>query len=348
MQRLLFTLLFFASLNLNLPALAGEWSSGGGDPIYVKALPFPNQATLQEAIDLLKLKIRETPYYNEFKKAFLEDLEYLQKHHLFFYIPDLFSVGLNRFDGDYDTLVSNGAMTEFSAKSPIYFSRQAVNYDARTLARVIAQEIPHHIFSQAYGRNELFVNALGTYIIVGGEPPTSPIHFGQVIYEEFINHPGERLKEISEQAQLRQTTDWRWMNGVYFLARESYKERGSYSRYNIQSMTEHLTAFQKRQKVVPLQLEMELTKEVLKKCTFLAYTEGPSGITQQEQKVLTELFLNHLRHFASVFKGFYYAEEIKLASERELSTCAFGIQGPNDQVLWLQGVYLMNDDQVHL
>ncbi|HAZ13028.1 MAG: hypothetical protein A2X86_09570 [Bdellovibrionales bacterium GWA2_49_15] len=326
------------------PLIAGDWSSGGGDPVIVQTYPFPNQRLLQDALDLLETKISETVFIDEFKMAFKAELKLLRQKNNFFYIPDLFSVGLGRYPGDYTRLVSNGAMTEFVSGGPIYFSRQALDYDARTLARVIAQEIPHHIFKSSYRDNEIFVNILGTYIIVGGEVPDSPISLVRVIHEEFSTIPSQALQAVVNEAGKRQSDDFRWHEGPYFLSHQGYRQLGSFGLYNVEYIYESSQEFSKRTHALSLKFDMEILSEMVSRCVFVPYTEGPSGITQAEQKILTDLFIQHLRRYPGIFKKLYYVEQVGVPSERPVTTCAIGVEGPNQHVMLFQSVYRHEDD----
>lgn len=338
----------FLALSLFQVTKAGDWSSGGGDPIRVKAMPFPNLATLGMAIELLKEHVQASPFYPEFKQAFLKDLEILEKGQRFYYVPDLFSVGLNRFPGDYEVLVSNGAMTEYELGAPIYFSRQSVIYDAKTLARVIAQEIPHHIFTGKFQKDEMFVNTLGTYLIVGGEPPTTPVHVAQVIYEQFINKPGEALSQIFNQAMEQQQSDWRWAQAAINLASKSYKERGSYGLQRLGVMSMSREEFLGHKQKVELPRGMEIFKDALKKCVFVSYEDGASGITPNEQNLLSNLFIEFLVKQSAIIKNIYLLENIQLPTEAPGPHCAIALVGPtqveNERIIVLQKVTLHEDE----
>ncbi|MBI2519967.1 MAG: hypothetical protein HYV97_06110 [Bdellovibrio sp.] len=324
--------------------VAGDWSSGGGDPVIVQTYPFPNQSLLQDALDLLEVRIKETVFIDEFKTAFKSELNLLHQKNNFFYIPQLFSVGLGRYPGDYTKLVSNGAMTEFTSGAPIYFSRQVLEYDARTLARVIAQEIPHHIFKSNYRDDEIFVNTLGTYIIVGGEIPNSPVPLARVIHEEFSTIPNAALRSVVKEAARLQTNDFGWHRGLYFLSHQGYRQLGSFDLYNVEYIYEPVSEFTKRTHVLNLKFDMDILSEMISRCVFISYTQGPSGITGAEQKMLTDLFIQHLRAYPDIFKKIYYLEQVVVPTNKKLTTCAIGVEGPDQHVMLFQSVYRHEDD----
>ena len=329
---------------------AGNWSGGGGDPIPVKVEAFPDQKMLDGAIALLKQKIQETPFIEEFKTAFLNDLITLEQNKAFLFVPELFAVGFSRYPGDYNRLVSNGAMTEFKQGSPIYFSKQALKYDSRSLARVIAQEIPHHIFKTKFGRDEVFVNALGTYIVEGGENiPTQPYPAVQIIYEEFLDLPfrestGKIIRKAQEDLQLGKNT----LSTLFRLAQGLYRDRGSYSWYNVEIATFINLAdmSQYHDKIIKITKSRELIHSLLEKCTFATYEDGPGGFDKKEQEITVNAFML-IYDSVDDIDEVYYVEDPMIATMKKVTNCAIGLENSKGEIMIYGAVFRHSDDQTN-
>lgn len=158
-----------ALLALASPSFAeqGNEGGGGGDPRSIRVIAFPDSHKLNSAISILEKSIPNTQYSESLKDNLLAELNSLKTKKMFFYVPQVASLGFNRYKGDYTTLVSVGAFTSFSRGEPIYFSSQVKNYSASELARVIAQEIPHHVLPEPLKFDESFVNPFGESLAKG-------------------------------------------------------------------------------------------------------------------------------------------------------------------------------------
>ncbi|MCP4915025.1 MAG: hypothetical protein GY909_18045 [Oligoflexia bacterium] len=333
---------FLTLLVLTQTTFAGGWASGGGDPKEVEAKPFPFMSKIVKAIDLLKSNLDKTHFNGNFKKAFITDMELVLKRGHFFYVPELFAVGFDRHPGDYNKLYSNGAMTGFEPAAPIYFSKQAVNYDVRTLARVIAQEIPHHIFKGRFQRDETFANNLGTYLVLLDEVPTKPYSASQIIYEEFDHE----LRDGSSQRIIERARDeFNSGEGVleilYNLAHDLYKNRGSYSRYHVEPsvpMTRE-RLFREWKRTADITKLPSLQKTMIAQCMFATYQDGPSGITKQYQKLLTESFVKLMDEFKAKMKKVYLVEEFYLPAEKDFVNCGVGIEDEKGKIYVYQAIF---------
>lgn len=333
--KLLFLLVFTQT------AFAGGWASGGGDPKEVKALVFPFMGKVIDAIEMLKTNLDKTPFNENFKKAFKEDMDLVLKNGHFLYVPELFAVGFDRHPGDYTKLFSNGAMTGFEKGDPIYFSKQAIKYDVRTLARVIGQEIPHHIFKGRFQRDETFANNLGTYLVLLDNVPQQPYSATQIIYEEFDH----KLRDATSLKIIDKARDE--FNGgedvteiLYNLAHDLYKNRGSYSDYHVETaapMT-RVQLYKDWPKVADITALSELQKQMISKCMFVAYEDGPSGITKQYQSLLTDTFINLLDEFKSKISNFYLVEDFYLPSDNVITSCGFGVESTDGEIYLYQAI----------
>ncbi len=327
----------------------GGWTSGGGDPIEVKVQHFPNQKILDDAIELLIDKVSETRFTQRFKDAFINDLRGIQKKNHFFYIPELFAVGFNRHGGDYTKLVSNGAMTDFTREGAIYFSKQAIKYDAKTLARVIAQEIPHHIFKGRFQKNEVFANNLGTYLITQGEIPQEPYPAAQIIYEEFDEEFRDELslKVIAE-------TENKFNNGddpskvLYFLGHELYKISGSYHHYHVEfdylDFNELNKRFPKFADITPMR---KLIESSLKKCVFAPYRDGASGVTVAQSDKIAKLFIEHLDKYKEIIKSIYLVEDFYLPATKIVTDCGVGVRFHNKDKFYVFKAIFRHEGNQH-
>jgi hypothetical protein len=148
-------------------ASRGNGGVSGGDPIAVQAQAFPDSEKLRAAVFYLQQKISESAYSTQLKSALSSELTKLHEERKFLFIPEMIILGHSRFEGDYKTLVSSGAFTTLKPGDPIYFSKQVVNYTAEQLARVIAQELPHHVLTGEQAADEAFVNNFGAALIEG-------------------------------------------------------------------------------------------------------------------------------------------------------------------------------------
>jgi hypothetical protein len=327
----------------------GIWSGGGGDPIPVEVKPFPNQIILAQAIALIEHKVKESPFIDEFKKAFLEDLKILKDKNRFYYIPSLFAVGFSRYPGDYQRLVSNGAMTEFRKGSPIYFSKQAEKYDIDSLARVIAQEIPHHIFKTKLGRNEEFVNNLGTFLIVGGGAdaiPTRPYHHGRLIWEEFGNRVGRETTQWIVDKYTKKLNERTWSNLFVLgdLAWDLYRNRGSQSWHNTSgdSYTDISSVYNKFKTVVDITKSKTLIREMIGRCLFTTYEDGESEFNRKEQELTVKIFMDMVAK-AKYLKSFHYIEGKESGAFKQFSNCSIAIEDLDGRVLTY---YSINDENL--
>lgn len=191
--------------------MAGGHESGGGDPLRVMAYPFPNEELLQGAVSHLREEIKKKKLPAKFVVDYLADLDALMSAPPlnFFYVPGLASFGYQRHPGDYGrgvnedgsiTLISIGAFTEFRPKAPIFFTDRATTYGPKELARVIAQEIPHHLSMgprtalhnftctnkiRYHKSSENFVNRLGAQVATQDKTMDKDIVYAlELIYAE--------------------------------------------------------------------------------------------------------------------------------------------------------------------
>ncbi len=331
--------LLLALLLLSNISIAG-WSSGGGDPYDVKVEPFPNKKILADAINLLKVKVANLPFHQNFKDAFMADLEGMVRLGRFYYIPELFAVGFDRHKGDYTKLVSNGAMTEFVDFGAIYFSKRAVEYDARTLARVIAQEIPHHIFRGRFQREEIFANNLGTYIITGGKIPTEPFPAAQIIYEEFDHELRDKgsLRIINEY-KTKIATGESVLESLYYLSHALYKLRGSFADYHVEAdSTDLISMLSNWPKVAKITPMTDLIYASMKKCVFVPYKDGASGISDVMSGKLTNILRESIKELGSKIKNIYLVEDFYLPATKVITKCGLALEDDNGKVYIYKGV----------
>jgi hypothetical protein len=327
----LFTLILLSQTSF----AAGGWTSGGGDPKEVEAKVFPFMGKIIDAVNLLKVNLDKTPFNDNFKKAFKEDMDLILSNGHFFYVPELFAVGFNRYPGDYTKLYSNGAMTGFNSGAPIYFSKQAINYDVRTLARVIAQEVPHHIFKGRFQRDEIFANSLGTYLILLDKVPSQPYSAVQIIREEFDHElRDESSKRIIKKARDEFYAGENVLEVLYNLSHRLYKNRGSYSDYHVEVGAPMTRAelFSRWPRTADITALSKMKKTMIAKCMFTTYQDGASGITKHYQSLLTDTFTKLMNEFKSKITKIYVTEDFFLPMERELTTCGFGIEDNTGRV----------------
>jgi len=339
-------LLVFLVLNIN-SSFASGWASGGGDPKLVKIKVFPYMWKIKAAVQLLKENLDKTRFNDNFKNAFKEDLDKLLKPGHFYYIPKLFAVGFNRYPGDYTKLYSNGAMTEFKPGAPIYFSKKAKKYDVRTLARVIGQEVPHHIFKGRFQRDETFANNLGTYLVLLDKVPTKPYNAAQIIYEEFDHE----LRDESSQKKIARArkdfTDGKnVLDILYELSHSLYKIRGSYHWYHVEfDYLKRKDLFVKHPKTAEITALEKLQVEKIAQCVFTSYEDGPSGVTKAYQKLLAETFVKLLEEFKSKIKGIYFLEDFYLPSMKIVSNCGVGVEDNSGQMMIFKAIFRHEDNQ---
>ncbi len=335
-------------LVLSYSSFAGGWASGGGDPKEVKAKIFPHMHKIKEAIQLLKSNLDKTHFNENFKKAFKEDMDLIFERGHFFYVPKLFAVGFDRHPGDYEKLYSNGAMTGFEPASPIYFSKQAIKYDVRTLARVIAQEIPHHIFKGRFQREETFANNLGTYLVLLDKVPDQPYSATQIIYEEFDNELRDQSsKDIIAKARAEFADGESVLEIMYNLAHGIYKNRGSYSDFHVETgapltKPQMLARWPKTADITAL---TTLQKDKIAKCMFTSYQDGPSGITEQYSKLLTETFYKLMQEFKSKITKVYLTEDFYLPMEGTITTCGVGLEDDQGKIYIYKAIKRHEDNQ---
>lgn len=325
----------------------GGWGSGGGDPIEVEVKKFPNPIVLKEAINLLVQKVSESPFTQNFKDAFIKDLRLIQSRDFFFYIPKLFAVGFNRFGGDYNKLVSNGAMTEFTSGGAIFFSKQAENYDARTLARVIAQEIPHHIFKGRFQRNEVFANNLGTYLITQGEIPNEPYPAAQIIYEEFDKELRDDaslkiIKKVNEKLQSGENV----LKTLYFMAHELYKIRGSYHHYHVEfALMEYNELKSRFPKYADITKTEKLLKTSLETCVFTPYEDGASGVTKASSQKLARTFMETLDLVKDEVNRIFLVENFYLPATKVVTDCGVGVETKDGKTYVFKSIFRHEGNQ---
>jgi len=144
----------------------GPGLSGGGDGQIIVAAPYPQQATLRQAIQILKSKITNSAYSGELKQAYLSELDDLSAGNKILYVPVSVSLGNQRYNGDYRDLNSVGAFTQFEKGAPIFLTSQTLGYSATKLAQVIAQELPHHLLGKGID-DESIVNPIGNSFMTG-------------------------------------------------------------------------------------------------------------------------------------------------------------------------------------
>lgn len=324
----------FITLLLSINLFAGDWGSGGGDPHDVEVKPFPNQDILNDAVELLKKNIQKTFFTDKFKEAFITDLEGMVEKKRFYYVPELFAVGFNRHQGDYTKLVSNGAMTEFAPMGAVYFSKRAVEYDARTLARVIAQEIPHHIFRGRFQKNEIFANNLGTYLVTLEDIPQEPYPAAQIIYEEFDHELRDQFSlEVIKKAQKKYAEGEDVLEVLYFLGHELYKLRGSFKNYHVEAdildIKELKQRFPKTAEITPLP---KLIRQKVQECVFAKYEDGPSGVTEVMSEKLTRTFLDHVEKYKDRIKKVYLVEDFYLPATKVVVDCGVGLEDDRGEI----------------
>ncbi|MBT3583945.1 MAG: hypothetical protein HN509_03480 [Halobacteriovoraceae bacterium] len=346
MKRFIFliSILIFANASAN-------WTSGGGDPKFVKAIHFPKRQVISDAIKLLRKKVQESPFHKNFKDSFISDLDQMQKLDLFFYIPKLFAVGFNRFPGDYTKLVSNGAMTEYKKGGAIYFSKQAIKYNAETLARVIAQEIPHHIFKGRFQRNETFANTLGTFLITGGEIPTTPYSHLQIIREEFDHELRDEFsKRILEKARKDFLDGQNILKIIYYTTHDLYKNRGSFSDYHVEYgyFQNKKDMMETHPKTAEISTLTKLQSDKIAKCMFATYADGATGITKNFQNKLTKVTVKLLDEFKSKIKAVYYAEDFFLPATKIVTNCGFGVESLDGRIMLYKSINRHEDNQCPL
>ena len=177
--------LFLLILCISISAFAGREGGNGGDPIRVYAQAFPDAPRLNEAISIAKEKIATSLYAREFKEGMILEIEsFVSKGHIQ-YIPKEM-VLLPDFS-NYPYMVSIGAITRLEKGSIVYFTKQSIDYSARDLARVILQEIPHHIFINGLETDEAFINNLGILLIEGRYEESADKRLERVYYKnEFL------------------------------------------------------------------------------------------------------------------------------------------------------------------
>tara|TARA_Y100000590_G_scaffold470776_1_gene670411 strand:- start:45088 stop:46170 length:1083 start_codon:yes stop_codon:yes gene_type:complete len=342
------TLTLLILLTFSQSAIAGGWASGGGDPKEVEAKVFPFMGKIIDAVNLLKSNLDKTPFNENFKNAFKKDLDLLLKNGRFYYVPELFAVGFNRHPGDYTKLYSNGAMTEFKLGAPIYFSKQAIKYDVRTLARVIGQEVPHHIFKGRFQRDETFANNLGTYLVLLDKIPTEPYSAAQIIYEEFDHElRDDSSKRIIQKARDEFNAGENVLEVLYNLAHRLYKNRGSFSDYHVETAAPMTRPEMYRlwPKTADISALTKLKKTKIAECMFATYQDGASGITKQYQALLTDTFLKLMDEFKSKIKKVYTTEEFYLPMEKVVTTCGFGIEDDAGKVYLYKAIIRHEDNQ---
>ncbi|MCO4794242.1 MAG: hypothetical protein KC493_11040 [Bacteriovoracaceae bacterium] len=344
-MKLKFLMLF---ISLTTHSYAGGWASGGGDPKEVEAKVFPFMDKIKNAILLLEENLDKTHFNSNFKKAFKNDMKEMLKLNRFYYVPELFAVGFNRHPGDYTKLYSNGAMTEFKPAAPIYFSKQAIEYDVRTLARVIAQEVPHHIFKGRFQRDETFANNLGTYLVLLDKVPNKPYSASQIIYEEFDHElRDESSKRIIQKARDEFAAGESVLEILYNLAHKLYKNRGSYSDYHVETaapMTRNVL-FQRWSKTADITNLSQLQHDKIASCLFTTYQDGPSGITKQYQKLLTDTFMSMMKEFKTKISKIYFTEKFFLPMEQEITDCGVGIEDNNGKIYLYKAVRRHENNQ---
>lgn len=162
---------------MSLGVYAGD-KGNGGDPIRVHATAFPKMENLSRAVEIAENSISTSTYMIELKRDMLKELKNLSQNNLIKYIPREM-VLLPDFS-NYPYIVSVGAVTELTKGSIIYLTKQSLNYNAEELARVLLQEIPHHILTNGLEKDEAFINGLGQLLIDGK-------------YEEDVNKKLEKV-----------------------------------------------------------------------------------------------------------------------------------------------------------
>lgn len=175
MKNIILSIITVSTFAITPHAHAGNEGGGGGDPRRVQVTVFPDSNKLNKAISLLQHSIASTKYPESLKSDLLTELSTLKNKGMFLYVAQVASLGFSRHKGDYSTLVSVGAFTSFSRGEPVYFSSQVKNYSAEELARVIAQELPHHVLPEPLKFEESFVNPFGESLAKGVTDPNLQI-----------------------------------------------------------------------------------------------------------------------------------------------------------------------------
>ncbi len=164
MKTLSKVLFFIIMFTIYSAIVQADEVGNGGDPKPIESLEFPNPELLNGAIEHLKECVEQSRLMEIFKKEFLAELNQLKDENKFRYIEGIIVELPNNERGGYTRLVSLGAKTTMKPGSEIYFTKQVLSYSKTELARVIAQEIPHHVL-YAIGSDENFVNYLGEILI---------------------------------------------------------------------------------------------------------------------------------------------------------------------------------------
>lgn len=156
---------FCVALTINtaitMAAPDGPGISGGGDAHEAQAIRFPRKDVLANAIKILQGRIESSNYPAAFRQALADELRNLDQGGKILYIPETVFLGHSRFKGDYTKVMTVGAFTRSIPGDNVYLSRQVIKYDANKLARVIAQELPHHILREDLASDEEVVNTVG-------------------------------------------------------------------------------------------------------------------------------------------------------------------------------------------
>ena len=145
----------------------------GGDPMPMESSAFPKKELLNEAVQYLKEQVKQSRFMERFKDEFVGELDQLFSDNKFRYIEAILVELPGQTPGGYTSLVSLGAKTTMKPGSVIYLTKQVISYSKEDLARVIAQEIPHHVLFDDIATNEDLVNHLGKLLASGAYDETT-------------------------------------------------------------------------------------------------------------------------------------------------------------------------------
>ena len=137
---------------------------------------------------------------------------------------------------------------------------------------------------------------------------------------------------------------------LYFLSHELYKLRGAYRDYHVE-VTSPITV-QKMNEWYPKNTRIthmpKLREQFIKKCVFVEYAVGPSGISEVMSEKLTNTLLEHLELFKDKIKDYYLVEDFYLPATKVITDCGIAIEDKTGEVYIYKAVIRHEDNQMPL
>lgn len=157
----------------------GGGDPGGGHPLLVKAVSYPDQAGLNRAIALALSRLQASHYPQEFKNQLALEITTLKEADLFRFLPEL--ILLQSLEGseleqnkseeidiaDDMVFTSLGAITWLKPGTAVIFSNRATKYDTEALAELLLHEVIHHVAPISLSKDDTFVEDLAQSIVSG-------------------------------------------------------------------------------------------------------------------------------------------------------------------------------------